>query len=41
MEIRDLLTQYGYPGEDTPVIMGSALCALENRNQNVNIIYHS
>jgi elongation factor Tu len=29
MEIRDLLTEYGFPGDDTPVIKGSALKALE------------
>ena len=30
MEIRELLTKYEYPGDDTPVIRGSALQALEN-----------
>ncbi|QZA33124.1 elongation factor Tu [Hydrogenibacillus sp. N12] len=30
MEVRDLLKQYGYPGDDVPVIRGSALKALEN-----------
>lgn len=30
MEIRDLLTSYEFPGDDTPVIKGSALKALEN-----------
>ncbi len=29
MEIRDLLTEYGFPGDDTPIIRGSALKALE------------
>ncbi|MGG5254602.1 elongation factor Tu [Neobacillus sp. SM06] len=29
MEIRDLLTEYEFPGDDTPVIKGSALKALE------------
>ncbi len=29
MEVRDLLTEYGFPGDDTPVIAGSALKALE------------
>ncbi len=28
MEVRDLLTQYKYPGDTTPIIRGSALCAL-------------
>ncbi|UFJ40651.1 elongation factor Tu [Brevibacillus humidisoli] len=30
MEIRDLLSQYEFPGDDIPVIKGSALQALEN-----------
>ncbi len=29
MEVRDLLTEYDFPGDDTPVIAGSALKALE------------
>ena len=29
MEIRDLLTEYGFPGDATPIIKGSALKALE------------
>ena len=29
MEIRDLLSQYDFPGDDTPIIQGSALQALE------------
>lgn len=29
MEVRDLLTEYGYPGDKTPIIVGSALKALE------------
>ena len=29
MEIRDLLNEYGYEGDDTPIIRGSALKALE------------
>jgi elongation factor Tu len=32
LEIRELLTSYGFPGDDIPVIRGSALCALEDRN---------
>lgn len=31
MEIREMLTQYGFDGENCPVIKGSALCALEVR----------
>ena len=30
MEIRDLLNKYEFPGDDTPIIKGSALKALEN-----------
>lgn len=30
MEVRDLLNKYGYPGDTTPIIKGSALKALEN-----------
>ncbi|HAN61175.1 MAG TPA: elongation factor Tu, partial [Gammaproteobacteria bacterium] len=29
MEVRDLLTSYDFPGDDTPIIIGSALKALE------------
>ena len=29
MEIRELLSEYGFPGDDTPIIKGSALKALE------------
>ena len=32
MEIRDLLTEYEFPGDDTPIIRGSALKALEDPN---------
>ncbi len=30
MEVRDLLNEYDFPGDDVPVIVGSALKALEN-----------
>src|SRR6187401_1682455 len=30
MEIRELLTKYGFPGDDTPIIRGSSLPALQN-----------
>ena len=29
MEIRDLLSEYDFPGDDTPIVKGSALAALE------------
>lgn len=30
MEVRELLSEYNFPGDDTPIIAGSALKALEN-----------
>jgi len=30
MEIRDLLSKYDFPGDDTPIVRGSGLVALEN-----------
>ena len=32
MEIRELLSEYDFPGDDTPIIQGSALKALEDPN---------
>ena len=32
MEIRELLNEYDFPGDDTPIIQGSALKALEDPN---------
>ncbi|MEN1565363.1 GTP-binding protein, partial [Pseudomonas aeruginosa] len=29
MEVRELLSQYDFPGDDTPIVRGSALKALE------------
>ncbi len=29
MEVRELLSEYGFPGDDTPIIRGSALLAME------------
>ena len=34
-EIRDLLTKYGFPGKDTPIIRGSALKALEGDQSEI------
>ena len=31
LEVRELLTSYNFPGDTIPMIRGSALCALENR----------
>ncbi len=36
MEVRDLLTKYGYPGDEIPVIRGSALKASEAIDKNPN-----
>ena len=36
MEIRDLLTEYEFPGDDTPIVMGSGLVALECASNDVN-----
>lgn len=35
MEVRELLTSYGFPGDDIPVIKGSALAALEGTNDPI------
>ena len=34
MELRDLLSEYDFPGDDTPIIPGSALMALEGKDDN-------
>ena len=36
MDIRDLLNQYEFPGDDTPIIRGSALDALESKSTDIN-----
>ena len=35
MEMRDLLAEYGFDGENTPIIKGSALAALEGRDPEI------
>ena len=35
MEVRELLTKYDFPGDDTPIIIGSALKALEGDQSDV------
>ena len=35
MEMRDLLSTYNFDGENTPIVMGSALAALEGRDANI------
>ena len=32
LEVRELLSSYQFPGDEIPIIKGSALCALEDRN---------
>ena len=36
MEIRDLLNEYDFPGDDTPIISGSALQVLESTSTDIN-----
>ena len=35
MEMRELLSSYGFEGDETPIIMGSALCAIEGRQPEI------
>jgi elongation factor Tu len=35
MEVRELLSMYDYPGDDIPIVAGSALAALEGRDENI------
>ncbi len=35
MEIRELLTEYEFPGDDIPIVMGSALAAVEGNNPEI------
>ena len=35
LEIRELLSSYDFPGDDIPVVRGSALCALEGKDDNI------
>ncbi len=37
MEIRELLTEYEFPGDDTPVVFGSALKALEGDTSDIGV----
>ncbi|MBS5634370.1 MAG: elongation factor Tu [Clostridiales bacterium] len=39
MEVRDLLSSYDFPGDDTPIIVGSALAALEAPNDITDPAY--
>jgi elongation factor Tu len=35
LEVRELLSKYEFPGDDIPIVKGSALCALEDRNPEI------
>ena len=35
LEVRELLSKYGFPGDDIPIVKGSALAALEGRDDAV------
>ncbi|EPZ50406.1 translation elongation factor Tu [Bacteriovorax sp. BAL6_X] len=35
MEVRELLSSYDFPGDDIPIVAGSALAALEMRDDNI------
>ena len=35
MEIRELLSKYDFPGDDIPIVKGSALAAVEDRDENI------
>ena len=35
LEVRELLSSYDFPGDDIPIVRGSALCALEGRDDEV------
>ncbi len=36
LELRELLDGYGFPGDETPIVRGSALAALESASQDMN-----
>ena len=35
MEVRELLDKYDFPGDDIPIVMGSAVCALEDKRPEI------
>ena len=37
MEVRDLLSEYDFPGDDTPIVIGSALKALEGDQSDIGV----
>ena len=38
MEVRELLNEYDFPGDDVPVVKGSALAALEGKEEGINAV---
>ena len=36
LELRELLNEYGFPGDETPIVQGSALAALESESTDPN-----
>jgi len=36
LELRELLNEYGFPGDETPIVRGSALAALESKSTDPN-----
>jgi len=37
MEMRELLSQYGFEGDETPIVFGSALMAIENKRPEIGV----
>ena len=35
LEVRELLSKYDFPGDDIPIIKGSAVCALEDKQKEI------
>ena len=35
LEVRELLSSYDFPGDDIPIVKGSALCTLEDKNPEI------
>ncbi len=38
LELRELLSFYGFPGDDIPMIRGSALCALKDEQVRIQAL---
>ncbi len=37
LEVRELLTKYGFPGDDVPVVIGSAIKAIEGEQSDIGV----